>query len=345
MESASPLTADPLGLRAPALPGRALARLDRIAATTFALRHAEPALAPLTCPRLTLLLDPPRGDEALAAALARCALQGEDGPVAWDRAPRLGTPERHARIEERRRTTPPAPRGRRPAATPQRRGPASPAPLANPLPSRAAAAAKVAAPARATDAAAAPELLPFAERIVGGLTAAASPLPAKRTLFAADPAVDGRGGREALATPDGFSTPWRQESPWPAPILTPAPLAPGPEHASTRARSAPTLSGTTAGTRAKAPTTERGLRALVHAWTEGGPSEEPAPGMEAAAATAASTADRAPQPAVLAASRTLAAPLAASVSQPRGEPADVGDALGRMLVAELRRYGIEVDAG
>ena len=65
------LTCDPLRLAGPATVGVAMRQLQRAASHVSPLGAADESVALLTCARLEALLGPPRGDHALAAALDR----------------------------------------------------------------------------------------------------------------------------------------------------------------------------------------------------------------------------------------------------------------------------------
>src|SRR5439155_19024964 len=83
----------------------------------------------------------------------------------------------------------------------------------------------------------------------------------------------------------------------------------------------------------------RELEALVRAWNDGGQGQQEPLGVPQSGVPAAG--DPAPPRA------TGASPARPTPPVPgrEAEPLAFGDALGRVLVAELRRYGIEVDEG
>jgi hypothetical protein len=323
-------------------------RLEAASAEVEPLGVAECGLAALTRVRLAALISPGRGDAALAAAVERGAPAGTE-VVAEARAPRrLATPE----LEFAGRALPaavaPVPR-RVPAgsaAGTTTGGPAGPAPVPAAFAPRRRAAPAGAGSTRRTSAAAAES---------------GRPSPPRRFRVAERPAglewVAPRlaGGAEAAETPVLHGAPdaaspvrWagrpaaqRRELPLPPPTPRIAPTVDVervPEADVSRPRPVPS----TTDPRARAPEARHGLEALVRAWDGPGGSAQPAAAENATGVLPLDVGDTAR-------STSTAAP---GVRRPRDrtperedETLPFSDALGRVLVAELRRYGIEVDAG
>jgi len=336
------LTGDPLRSRDGGSGARALRRLDVAAARIGRLDSAERGLATLTRARLAALIAPTRGDEALAAALARCSststAEVELEPPARRR---LTTPPARTGIG-RSQPIPLARRQResvlfdRPhAATVRASAPARTA-TANAARMRTGTQATLLFEHRPLDIAAEAVdgvrgLEWFATRVPGGAAASATP------LVAPVPAVERSRSVAKMAAEAATAS----AMPWSVPGLSAEPRSlPGPVEVEQAAD--PSVSPLRPASAAPPPPVRvgaRGLEALVNAWAdvEQGsptPTERPAP-----AAAAATGENFSPAPVHASSpSRSSRAP------QPEEEPLAFGDAIGRALVAELRRYGIEVDA-
>jgi len=342
---AGSLTADPLRLPGAGAAGLVLRRLDRDAAGAVPLRFAARALAPLTCLRLEALLEPSRGDEALAAVLAR---YGAEAPNETEGAERHAAdlPFRRGRAPSGETHSVPAPAEARRSA-PLTRAPEKILRHAPPQPRRARAGVLF---ARAIG-----DGEPLASRTAGS----ARPVEGLEWLVDRVP-----GGREATERPLELAEPRhhvaardeaQRSRPRPAPTAQPGvrvlpALEPSRTTRELAAASQPpaselqhSIAVTPGPERSRGPAAEHGLAALVRSWN--GQSEEPA--VESVAADSAAplavlhsedvVVDRAPlsrrrRPAGASPEEAVAAE----------ELLGLGDELGRVLVAELRRYGIEV---
>jgi hypothetical protein len=329
---------------------RAVRRLDAAAAELRPLRVAERGLAALTRVRLDGLTSPGRGDEALAAVLARHAPAGAAEADVGSRPPR-------------RLVAPPF------AAGPGRAlAPAATVPPPRAVVPRSAGATVVAdgrsrrvsppsGPARTIDAAASRET-----RRRRTLDAGGSDGPAPPRGFDAVAAVAGLewiaprvpGGAEPGETTLVEGAPEAA-----SPSRWAGAPAPSPQPRVLTAPTAPTGAALTAEVErvtepiarrswpVPQPTKPHGLpraggeelEALVRAWQENGSAQaERVEGVPVVIPVEGGTATSTPS----GRSRARARPAG---SQPEDETLAFSDALGRVLVAELRRYGIEVDAG
>jgi hypothetical protein len=342
------LTGDPLRLAGPASAGLAMRELQRAASRTWPLREAGDSVASLTCGRLEALLRPPRGDDVLAAALDRVG----DGAVEEVAASRSGAPHT---IGARRAA--PAP----PAAGSQNLRP-RPADVARSSPLRERARPEVASHRRVRSVgsphdeapAARPRGVRSSPRDVRGLEwlvrdaavlqeAAAAPIelaaPVARVGSAgvttaptsrpgSVPNDQPAGGRSVSApTPSGQAPPRDHLSPPGAQkVVAPPSVAP-------ISRSA-----------APAVGAESALESLVRAWRVEDAAEpdaaQPTVSDITTADTQPSVVDDVPSGGI--------GPRAARAPDVHTQPArddellGLRDEVGRMLVAELRRYGIEV---
>jgi len=339
------LTGDPLRLAAPLAVTRAVQRLDHEASTAWPLGAADRGLASLTCARFDALLDPPRGDDALAAALARYGA-ASDAPVATAPLAVRDRFERTARV-------PPSV-----WADAVRSGVRAPRPVRTPVARQVdPASVSAAAPRSGSTLTADPPRRAAAGRttVAEGLglewftaadphvrEAADAPValePAARRLASPQQATPGTtptiiGNPPARVRPPSSSanaeTASRRGHPSP---LTAAEAPPRPVATAAHSAPMPTIAGGT------------GLESLVRAWNvthpEAGSPEaenaEPEP-------TAASVAfDERPGPGAVGDAPRPGHSSAARVDSVSGEELlDLRDEVGRMLVAELRRYGIEV---
>ncbi len=352
MERVGLLTGDPLRLGGAGLAARALRRLDAASSRIGPLEHAGRGLAPLRRARLTELTSPTSGDEALAAALARCA-----AAAAVDAEPATHTRRHLAR--------PPAVAARFGGGGPTSPGPREPISgrfdrLHQPV----AGSVRLAEPASSA---------------VGGRRRHVPLRPARRRSlerrvvepFAPAPPpgfeqAEGALGLEWLVIrlpggPEASETPLVEGSPEPGGSTLASRVATSsPAVRVMRAPQEQTQLGSSLGAVERAletpppappiaapaqsvllPTGARGLGALVRAWQDTGqvpaePSELPAPPVPAPTNGSSDPGQR---------SRTSRERPEARASAREDELAAFGDALGRTLVAELRRYGIEVDEG
>jgi hypothetical protein len=328
-----------LVVRGSGAPGRALARLERAAAGVRVLGWGA-ALVDLTADATAALAAGPaeEGERLLAAALARLAGTAATAPAARPRP--VGPPRRPART-----AAPPAspPRPAAPARTPV--PPATlpgaapaPAPSGSAPPRRAPAPDELRrvlgrfappdAPARAIPDApaairgggAAPRTDPvglcaFGARVPGGPAAARAALRVERGAAAierAAPSLPVPSSASADADADADAAPALRP---PASLSPPAPpFAPAPASA-TRAPAGVTVPASAAseGASRGAGAPRRGLAQLVDLWRGGTPAEA-APAAPAAAA-------RPPAPGT----------------------ADLSAELDRLLQAEARRYGLEIE--
>ena len=353
MERRDVLTGDPLRLDGAARGAAALRRLDAASTRVAPLEDAARGLAALTRVRLTNLTSPARGDGALVDVLARLVPAAGAGDGALDApAPRrLGVPvllPSTARVQlvahdQREAAGPGA--GQSPAnARPVRFR--IPEPLASRRRMQAAGPetqhARALPQVAAVEAPAAPRGFEVAEsarglewlavRVPGGAESSETPLvdgapeasPARRApAVAAEPATATR----ALPVPDQAATVQHEfeSGPETRRAVQPLPRTTGGDASHRR------LGG------------GQGLDALVRAWqdTQQPPvsSEQAEPADEP---VASASADRA-QSRSGAATRTRTPESRASEREE--ETLVFGDALARVLVGELRRYGIEVDVG
>jgi hypothetical protein len=347
------VTGDPLRLDGAGLAGRALGRLDAAAVGTAPLEHADRGLASLTRRRLVRLTSPADGDEALAAALARCAAaavsDGEPEPHArrllarpaaaagFDGAPagsagrrerssaRLGGPHESVRGSSGF----PAPRqtvARRLSRAAMRDDHRRRVPLPDVV-------APVPAPPPGFEAAADALGLDWLVVCVpGGAEAAETPLvegapEVERSLSGPAPAPTSTSPARAVPVPPGHgsvSSAWDEVEREPAqePRRQPSTIA-------------------AVEPRVVQPAGAQGLDALVRAWH--GAEESRPESIDLAAAAVASHANGSRAP--LRTTTTSRAQPSSRASEREAEMLEFGDALGRVLVAELRRYGIEVDEG
>lgn len=346
MGRAAGLTGDPLRLAAPLTVTRAVQRLDRAASTAWPLGAADQGLASLTCSRFEGLLDPPRGDDALAAVLARYGGNAEEAVASAPRAV-------HERLDRAARvslplTPRPAPRrarAERPVAASPHRRVEHAAALDAALPSR----SNPPAGGRGPSAAAGRSTVAEA-RGLEWLAGAESPI-----REAAHAAFVLERGAERLQSPQlataGTSPTMIDNQPA---RVRPLSLSANAESASRRGHPSP-LTAAEAPPRPVAPATPSvpeaaisagtGLESLVRAWSATHP--------EAVAAEANAEVPEAlvapvvfeELPGVDGADGDAAS---AKRSVSRLDPAneeelfELRDEVGRMLVAELRRYGIEV---
>jgi hypothetical protein len=327
---------------------RAIRRLDAASAELEPVAVAERGLAALTRVRLAGLTSPGRGDEALAAVLARGAPAGGGEADAEGRAARrLAAPPAVA-----------APGHALSAATTLQRGGTVAAPAAGaadgsrawpaPNPSgsarrravvaagetrrRTTAAADAGAPTppRGFDAAAGVAGLEWvAPRVPGGT----EPAETRVVDGAPDAASPSRWtvGRDQTPRPRTLPAPAE-----PVPTIPAVELERAPEPGETRTWPAQT----TPEPRALPRTAGRGLEALVRAWQDTG-GAQPERLERATNVIPLETGDTAT-------STSTATPRTRTrdrSSEREDETLALGDALGRVLVAELRRYGVEVDAG
>jgi hypothetical protein len=352
------LTTDPVPLAAEALPALAMQRLDRAASRVAPLRSAGQSLATLTSRRLEALRVGERSDAFLAALLARYEervaveappdhrtqrasrpgiVQIPSAPPVSASTPPAPPPPRPLREQREAAGVQPSGEGRRG----RRRKPAT----------HAAGAAR----GRRGTAKAGPPAVRGLEWLVagvpGGHEAALAPLDLSSPTRVDDEA------RTIAATADGLrppqTTPQRGEDGASPPPRTAVPdagsrdlLLPAlPEHDLIAAASSEAP--------AEAPATHSSgagaaqLAALVRAWDGPGPVHEP----DVQRATPPLPPERRESPDPLdmpTGGGPLTArvrPAAAAAAPPaQDELLELGDQLGRVLVSELRRYGIEVHA-
>lgn len=353
MERLGLVNGDPLRLDGAGLAGRALGRLDAAAVGTAPLERADRSLASLTRRRLVQLTSPDDGDEALAAALARCAAaavsDGEPEPHArrllarpaaaasFDGAP-AAVSGRRERISARLGSPHESVRGSSgflapPSAVVRRR---THAPLWDerrrrvPLPD---VVAPVPAPPPGFEVAAdALGLDWLVVRVPGGEEAAATPLvegapEVERSSSAPAVAATSTSPSRVVPVPPGHGS---VSSAWDEVEREPVPESRRPP--STIAAVAP---------RVVEPAGAQGLDALVRAWHGAAESRPESIDLAAAAVPLQSNGS----PATLRTTTTSRTQPAARASEREAEMLEFGDALGRVLLAELRRYGIEVDEG
>jgi len=353
------LRGDHVRLGGAASAGLALDRLDRDASRAAPLWSAGSALAALTRARFALLAEPLRGDEALAAALERCtpADPGQDdrgtrrlravpygaapdtaGGSRPTRPPRVTPPDVAAARSYGRVDAPAVDANRRPRPA---RGERRASPDDAPTP-----------PPGFEDAAAARGLEWLADRVAGGAEAAATPL-----------ALDGgpgqvpelrstrHGGGEARGSaapaapaPTRADRPDREGMPVPVPGTRPVGRI---ERALEPRRGIAVEPAALPALRVYPPERPGELEALVRTWGAG-----PAAAAEALSADDASRLEERPWESggiaargIVTTRRSGIRPVAAVGADREDDAAKVGDVLGRVLVAELRRYGIEVDQG
>jgi hypothetical protein len=337
-----------IAIRGATAPGAAVRRLERAAAQAAPLQGADLGLAPLTCPRLASLLAAARGDEALAAALDRYAQQVDAGAQQTERAP---TAPRRAGAGRGLRPPRPLPAAARVPGTHGRRAPArhvpSPAAAAAPPRGRRATAAAV-APARPVPGRPSPrearglEWLPVP---VSTAAAASSVLDVEaQATPSARPAHEPPRARAPYVPATGVDPRGPIDAPTPLPgDARPAAVTQRPGRAAAAAPAAPPAAAPAERVERHAGAGE--LAALVRAWEGDLPAEAattPAASPAAAPGTPGPGPTVPPTAAVTPAAERRGqrqAPTAAAA----GDPLAVGDELGRVLVAELRRYGIEVD--
>lgn len=374
MEHIDPLRRDPLRLDGAALPGRALRRLAAATAELEPLGGAGRHLQPLARARLADLTSPPLGDVAVAATLARQepAAGGEPAAAAEERLGRRLAP---AGLEPRRPR--PAPRATafplRAVAAPPAAAPAAgvstgPGAAARATLSAASPTSPRPGPAagRRTPEPPAGRAAPAARR---ALRVQEEPPPAVPPGFEAAAGAAGLewladrlpGGAEASRTRLAEGAPADAGLAAPAVLRTPAPGGAGlPQPQQRTALSPAELERVLAPVRATpgdgsnpalpAVGGAGELGALVRGWqgARGEATERITP--TAAPAREPASDDRSFD-------TGSASPHAGHADRPAGRarlPARTdgedellafGDALGRVLVAELRRYGIEVDEG
>ena len=353
MEQRGVLTGDPLRFDGAAHGAAALRRLDATSARVAPLEDAARGLAALTRVRLTNLTSPTRGDGALVDVLARLVPSAGAGDGALD-APtprRLGVPvslsstARVQRVAHDQRETAAPGAGRSAAnARPVRFG--IPEPLASrrrtQVTAREAQHTRALPRVAAVEAPAAPrgfELADevrgldwFAVRVPGGAESSETPLvdgapevsPARPTLAgAAEPATATRG----LPVPD---------------LTVPVPheFERAPETRRVVQQLLPRTTGDDTSHRRLGGA--QGLDALVRAWQDTQPPPSPEQVEPAAEPVAPVSAGRG-------SARTGAGarmrPAETRAAEREEETLVFGDSLARVLVGELRRYGIEVDAG
>ena len=353
MEQRDLLTADPLRFDGAARGAAALRRLEAASVRIAPLEDAGCGLAALTRVRLADLTSPGRGDGALAHVLARLAsATGADDGVIDAPAPRRpGMPISRARHVRVAPVAPESPErrdghGARPAANGRPLPFARPEPLASRRTTQATVPERQRGPALTLlDAVEAPDapngfevadaargLEWLAVRVPGGAESSETPL--------VDGATEVSPVRHTLA---GSAEPG-------APVLAlPVPDFPAsvpheverPLETRSSAQTLPRTSDRDAPRRRAGDT--RGLDALVRAWQDTQPPSSPEQVELFAEAVASDAANRFGSAPTGTASRTRAAESRASEHE-EGTLA-FGDALARVLVGELRRYGIEVDAG
>lgn len=340
------LTADPLRFAGAGAAGLAVRRLDRDAAGAVPLRFADRALAPLTCMRLETLRDPARGDEALVAALARygeeAAVESAHGEL---RAP--AAPMRVERPAPQGRVAPPAPAARRFEQVTRAPGLPAGAPVEARRGKRASTVSDAVTAPAASRAAETPRLVRhvqglewLADRVPGGRESIDRPFTLAAPLMHATPAEEHRRPRGVTPGPGEGRGAGSQPSP---PVVSQSGLVPAPAPGPEPQRALAPAEGRPDGAR-DAVDGEHGLAALVRAWNE--PSR-PGPAVEAAAPALPSVpvhpelvATDVPEPVVR---RRRVAELPLQPARAPEELLGLGDELGRVLVAELRRYGIEID--
>jgi len=347
------LTADPLRFAEPAAVALAVQRLDRAASLAAPLQAAWRSLAVLTCLRLEALISPQRGDEALAAALARYAETAIEEPA----SPARAHPARragHAAVL-------PAPR---PAPSPARR-PSLPRREARRAPAVTTSAARtgarrvearrvaggslepvdLGAPA-ATEATEVHGLEWLVGRVPGGTEAAESPLDLAASVDDVEPLRPAVASGTPARGPEGTQPSAHRDVPIAGHASEPRhAFAPAPAAAPTPAAS-PAAAGAAQARRLFA---EAGgeLETLVRAFDAGAQADESyvqttPPAYSPQASRPAADAEPATE-AASAAGRPHAAKGAHTQAREE-ELLGLGDELGRVLVAELRRYGIEVGA-
>jgi hypothetical protein len=324
---------------------RAIRRLDAASAELEPVAVAERGLAALTRVRLADLTSPGRGDEALAAVLARGAPAGG------------GEAEDEGRRTVRRLAEPPpvaAPGHAFPTATIRQRGLTVAAPTGdaadgarewpapNPSRSRRRPAAAAAAEARRRPLAEAdaeaptpPQAFDSAVGVTGlgwvapRVPGATEPAETRVVDGAPDAASPSRwaDGRDRAPRPRALS------APEPVGTIPAAELERVPEPGEARTWPAPTTSEP----RALPHTADHGLEALVRAWQDTGKAQ-PEHATNVVPFETGDTATSTSTPTTRTRTRDRS-------SEREDETLAFGDALGRVLVAELRRYGIEVDAG
>jgi hypothetical protein len=359
VERFAPLIRDPLRLDGAALPARALRRLENAAARTGPLRGGGNGLAALTRVRLDALTRASTGDEALAAALARAA----SAPAGAAAEPRAADPglRRIGADPLPRRIGAVAPELLRPARQASRRH-------ERVTPSREPSGSALAALMRNAEAPVPDVVQP--RTVTRSMARSAPSRPAGDHPSASPQALknvsDARGlewladrvagGREASETPviDGFPDVKPASPALVSRTRTPAPADPEPRRqAATGAAVAHDAPVTRPVARPRGALGPRGggaggLEALVQAWRG---SEE----------SSVQTAGLAVPPGIGSPLATAKGGFSAAEPVPAARPAGRGrledlhardqdvtviaDSLGRLLVDELRRYGIEVDEG
>lgn len=336
------LTTDPIRLSGSDACGLALQRLDRSASAVAPLRTAERGLATLTCRRLESLLSPRRGDDVLAAALARYDATAGAEHASLERAAlvaRVGAAAGRTsaplhRAPAVRRHPPPARRSTESdvglAATDDVRGRRR-----ERLDVSGTGGAERLADwdAGAPDPAAVRGLEWLTHAAPGAAEAAAAPLDVVRTLRSpVEARSDATSGEHRGArSPDDVAS-----------LGTVAPVVPFDAAPRDVVRPAREQSA-----EHRAPDLTGQLAALIRAWDEAPSSDER---RRDVAPPALPSYQEAPPSDVLGeaqpAAPVEARPLSAvTVAAPSGEQEllGFGDQLGRVLVSELRRHGIEVE--
>jgi hypothetical protein len=353
MEQRDLLTADPLRFDGAARGAAALRRLEAASVRIAPLEDAGHGLEALTRVRLADLTSPGRGDGALADVLARLASAtgADDGAIDAPAPRRLGMPMSRAGHVRVAPVAPGSPgrraaHGARPAANGRPLPFAAPEPLASRRRTQAIVPEQQRGPALALpDAVEAPDapngfevagavrgLEWLAVRVPGGAESSETPLvdgatevsPVRHTL-----AASAEPGAAVLAHPvPDFPAPVPHEVE--RPLETRSSGQPLPR---TSDRDAPRrrVGGT------------RGLDALVRAWQDTQPPPSPEQVELFAEPVASVAANRSGSARTGTASGTRAP--VSQASEREEETLVFGDALARVLVGELRRYGIEVDAG
>jgi hypothetical protein len=345
------LTGDPLRLAGPASAGLAMRELQRATSHTWPLRAAGDSVASLTCGRLEALLRPPRGDDALAAALDRVG----DGVVEEVAAPRPGAS--HTIAGRRAAPAPPA------AGSRDLRPP--PGEFARSFPLRERVRPEVAShrrvrsvgsphdeasAARPTDGVrSSPRDVSGLEWLVRDVTVLQEAAAAQIELAAPVARV---GSADVTTAPTSRRDSVPNDQPagvWSVPSPAPARFghAPPRDHLSpSRAVKAGAPPPVAPITRSAAPAVggKSALESLVRAWRVEDAAEpdvaQPTVSDTTTADTQASVVDDVPSGGT--------GPRAARAPDVRAKPSrddellGLRDEVGRMLVAELRRYGIEV---
>jgi hypothetical protein len=346
------LTGDRLRFGDGVAPARALRRLNAAAARIGRLDGAQRGLATLTRARLAALTAPTRGDEALAAALARYSS--------------TATAEVELEPPARKRLVAPPARtgiGRGEPMPPARRVPSSVVFARSQKPAvRGRSSARAAKTRAALIRTGEPGALPFGRQLGG--PSADLPLAAASAGFEAVERVRGLewlaarvpGGAEASESTLVTGMPAVQSSTSASKAsveATTASAMPSPAPAlSAKARS---LAGPVDVEQVPEPSVSplppvlflpagghsgaRGLEALVRAWADAEHSSPTSPTTEVST-HAASAGGETVSPE---ATHRGPPPRSSHALLPEHEALAFGDALGRVLVAELRRYGIEVD--